>query len=662
MNPELTLVHDQIIKRYAKKSLGVIQEASRLAILFSDYFAIVKPAVYSGTKLQLVDLVPIWGIVVIDVPDTETRKFCFLIRMEGKKEVIIGTASQKEKDLWISKFEVALKNATINLSKEEDKLKVNSSDRLESSKSHIANISTPALTEQNEIYPAVSKLLKFNSLDSFTDNIDKNSVSSKDDMFNFAKSLSNSKNNLQTDRDRKSISNKRPSTVCKKSSQLTSTSTEKLFIPIPGGLPISPAKAKDVAGFSMAKIGLSSNPELPNKSPSIIELKELKTESIGFTDNQKNTDILSHRSKEESKNALPLIAAPSASQPTAIVECGSNPSIPVRLSSGKRKTAAHEKVSKIQSNNGSTNVLSSLANNKAEPPIIANQSPAKQMKQAACNIGINVQSPGSTITSLTDAETHITRNHGSSNPSQQLTSKIESFQTVRPESLLIQSSSEQNLIRKHYKAKSSSILNERTQLVAVPSEEKRALRRSRSKESLMQLISENQILNSNECPKRFEAVNSQPSLTEKRDQNIEKKDTENSKTNFKLISNPQVNVQHRNQSALDDIKKQHISTASLKNTNDKESYSNISVEKAEDSRKSYYPVEEGQLPTISVKEQIEKAKRLAEMKRLELQVLKENLKLSNNRASVDPVVGENELPAISVKDQIARMSAKSKVV
>jgi hypothetical protein len=105
-----------VIQKHTKNSLGVNVHSPRLGILFSDYFAIVKPAVYTGTKLQILELFSIWKIVISDLLDTESRKFCFMIRFDGNKEFVFGANSHNDKQAWISKFADTLNKAIMNLS------------------------------------------------------------------------------------------------------------------------------------------------------------------------------------------------------------------------------------------------------------------------------------------------------------------------------------------------------------------------------------------------------------------------------------------------------------------------------------------------------------------------------------------------------------------
>lgn len=106
-----TLIHDRPIQKVTKNSLGVQQTSSRLGILFSDCFAFAKPAIYSGTKQHVSEVISIWNIVISDIPESETRKYSFMMRIDGKKEYILACNSISEKQAWMSKFANTLKNA-----------------------------------------------------------------------------------------------------------------------------------------------------------------------------------------------------------------------------------------------------------------------------------------------------------------------------------------------------------------------------------------------------------------------------------------------------------------------------------------------------------------------------------------------------------------------
>lgn len=108
-------MYESVLNRVAKNPLGVTVAAPRKCILFSDYFVIAKPGVFAGIKLQIVDVLSIWNMVVSDLPDLETRRFRFCIKVGTKKEYIFSSASQGEKTTWIAKFVYALDNAVKNL-------------------------------------------------------------------------------------------------------------------------------------------------------------------------------------------------------------------------------------------------------------------------------------------------------------------------------------------------------------------------------------------------------------------------------------------------------------------------------------------------------------------------------------------------------------------
>jgi PH domain len=100
------------LQRHAKNSLGVNVTSARHGILFSDYFVLAK----DGPKKQVSEIFSIWKIVVSDVAESENRKFCFMLRVDGKKEYVFGAATNAEKQMWISKFEFALLTAIDALS------------------------------------------------------------------------------------------------------------------------------------------------------------------------------------------------------------------------------------------------------------------------------------------------------------------------------------------------------------------------------------------------------------------------------------------------------------------------------------------------------------------------------------------------------------------
>ncbi|KAI8915839.1 hypothetical protein EDD86DRAFT_196996 [Gorgonomyces haynaldii] len=114
-NNNRMLIHHGVLQKQNIKSNIVSFNSMRLVLLLTDCLVLAKAPLFSGGKHVASDIVSIWSLSVVDIPDTEKSKFVMGIRKDSKRAYNLIACSQQEKDVWMQHFRSTTSNANQEL-------------------------------------------------------------------------------------------------------------------------------------------------------------------------------------------------------------------------------------------------------------------------------------------------------------------------------------------------------------------------------------------------------------------------------------------------------------------------------------------------------------------------------------------------------------------